>query len=59
MTAMCAENRIVIRQMGAYSGSDRFLTDVGVTCSMDQSSLVRTCQFFLGLTNDLHRAIEL
>ncbi len=59
MPAMRAEDNIPIGQMSAHTGSDRFLTDIGVTGAVNESSLMTTSQLLFRLPNQLHGSIEL
>ena len=59
MSAMRAEDRIVVREMRADARRNGFLSDIRMTRAEDQATLVATCEFLFGLSDDLHRAIEL
>ena len=58
VSAMRAEDRIVIRQMSTHAGRDRLLPDLGMAGSEDQPTLVTAGQFLLRVPDDEHRAKE-
>jgi hypothetical protein len=59
MPSMGAEYRIAGCQMGTNPGGDRLLSDVGMACPVDQPALMAPREFFFGLTDDLHRAVQI
>ncbi len=59
MTSVSAEDGIVLFQMSAHSGGDRFLADIGMTGTVDEASLMAASEFLFRLPNDLHRSIKI
>ncbi len=57
MSAMCREDWITRGQMRADSGCDRFLTNIRVTGTVNESTLVTPRELFFRLPNDLHRVV--
>jgi hypothetical protein len=58
VTSMSTEDGIFRIQMSTDGRGDGFLSDIRMTSSMNQSSLMTSRQFFFGLANDLHGAIK-
>ena len=58
VASMGTKDRIFRIQMSTNAGRDGFLPNVGVTGSVDESSLVAPSQFFFGVPNDQHGAKE-
>lgn len=58
MASMSTKDRVSRIQMSTDSGCDGFLSNVRVTGSVDQASLVAPSQFFFGVPNDQHGAKE-
>ena len=56
VTAMRAEDWIVVIEMCADTGGDRFLTDVGVASAMNHAALMAAGEFFFGVANCEHCA---
>jgi len=55
---MRAENSVCFRQMRTDSGCNRFLPDVRMTRTVNQSSLMTAGKLFFGLPDDAHRAVQ-
>jgi calcineurin-like phosphoesterase len=58
MAAVGTEDAVAVIEMEADTGGDGFLSDIGVTGSVNQPLLVAPCEFFFSLTNQLHGAVE-
>ena len=58
VSAMRAEDDIMLSEMSTDAARNRFFADVGVTRAEHESSLMTACQFFFRLPDDLHRAVE-
>ena len=58
VAAVRAENHVLMPQMGAHAGGDRFLADVGVAGAVDQPALVRADQQLLAAADKRHRPVQ-
>ena len=58
VAAMRAENHILMPQMGAHAGRDRFLPDVGMAGAVDQPALMRADQQLLAAADKRHRPVQ-
>ena len=58
VAAMRAEHDILMRQVCANGGRDRFLADVSMASPMNQAALMTSSQLLFGLPNELHGAIH-
>jgi hypothetical protein len=53
-----AEDAVAMIEVEADTRSNSFLTDICVAGSVDQALLVAAGEFFFGLANQLHSAVE-
>lgn len=58
VSTMGTEDAVAVSEVEADTGGDGFLTDVGVAGSVDESLLVAAGEFFFGLADPLHGAVE-
>jgi hypothetical protein len=58
MSPVRAENRIVRAEMGADADGNGFLSDVGVTGTVNQATLMRPDQLLFASANEQHTAIQ-
>ena len=54
MTSVSAEDRIFHTQVIEYARGDGFLSDIGMTGSVDEPSLMTPGKFLFGVPNNEH-----
>jgi hypothetical protein len=58
MSAVSAEDDIVLPQMSTNRAGDRFFADVRMTGTVNQPALMAASQFLFRLTDHLHRSVN-
>ena len=58
MTAVRAEQDVVLTKVGTDTGGDCLFANVRVAGAMNHAALMAAGQMFFALANQLHRAIE-